>query len=268
MLNVVEKALALSVLDQLTAYQRVVDSAGEYKDRVSEAKRCFPIHNRSTNKTFRVVRENLSEMCNGARRCMYCEDSVADEVEHFRPKDLYPELVFAWSNFLYACGPCNGPKNNRFAVIDDTGSLVDVSRSRSMPIVEPVAGLIALIDPRRENPLDFLMLDIRDTFEFTSIADDGSAEDLRANYTIEVLRLNQRDYLVEARENALGGYVARLQQYISARNDNVSIERLKLLQQGIQTAPHPTVWAEMVRQKGHHPSIDELFAAAPEAVHF
>ena len=137
-----------------------------------------------------------------------------------------------------------------------------------MPIVEPVAGLIALIDPRRENPLDFLMLDIRDTFEFTSIADDGSAEDLRANYTIEVLRLNQRDYLVEARENALGGYVARLQQYISARNDNVSIERLKLLQQGIQTAPHPTVWAEMVRQKGHHPSIDELFAAAPEAVHF
>ena len=48
---------------------------------------------------------------------MYCEDSVADEVEHFRPKDLYPDVVFAWRNYLYACGQCNGGKNNRFSIV-------------------------------------------------------------------------------------------------------------------------------------------------------
>ena len=26
---------------------------------------------------------------------MYCEDAPADEVEHFQPKDLYPEFVFS-----------------------------------------------------------------------------------------------------------------------------------------------------------------------------
>ena len=33
-------------------------------------------------------------MCAGAKRCMYCEDSAADEVEHHLPKNLYPEFVF------------------------------------------------------------------------------------------------------------------------------------------------------------------------------
>jgi hypothetical protein len=37
---------------------------------------------------------------------------VTDEAEHINPKDLYLERVFDWANYLYACGPCNGPKSN------------------------------------------------------------------------------------------------------------------------------------------------------------
>ena len=37
----------------------------------------------------------------------------------------------------------------------------------------------------RENPLDFLMLDLRETFEFTPIADAGTQDYERASYTIE-----------------------------------------------------------------------------------
>lgn len=199
---------------------------------------------------------------------MYCEDSVADEVEHFRPKDLYPEVVFAWTNYFYACGPCNGPKNNQFSIVDANSQLIDVTRPRGAPIVSPTSGDIALIDPRRESPLDFMMLELRDTFEFTSIAQAGSVAELRANYTIKVLRLNERDYLVDAKENAFGGFRARLSEYITHRNVGANRSELKRLREGIQRAPHPTVWAEVVRQRLHHPAIGALFDDAPEAVSF
>ena len=71
----------------------------------------------SSNPTFRKVRESLTRMCSGAQRCVYCEDSVGDEVEHIEPKDLYPCLVFLWTNYVYACGRCNGGKSNKFAVV-------------------------------------------------------------------------------------------------------------------------------------------------------
>ena len=104
----------------LQEYQRQVDAAGSYEDRVASAKRSFSRKNQRSNATFRRVRESLTRMCSGAQRCVYCEDSVGDEVEHIQPKDLYPCLVFVWTNYVYACGRCNGGKSNRFAVISET----------------------------------------------------------------------------------------------------------------------------------------------------
>jgi uncharacterized protein (TIGR02646 family) len=45
-------------------------------------------------------------------KCAYCECSLSDEskymeVEHFKYKDLYAELVVEWSNLLPACKRCN-----------------------------------------------------------------------------------------------------------------------------------------------------------------
>lgn len=268
MLRLINKRLPRTARDKLAEYQREVDDAGDYAQQVAKAKEQFSRRNRVGNAAFDAVKTKLVEMCNGSRRCMYCEDSVADEVEHFRPKDLYPEVVFAWSNYFYACGPCNGPKNNKFSVIDGLAQLVDVTRPRGGAIVAPARGDMALIDPRRENPLDFMMLDLRDTFEFTSIATAGSVDDLRAAYTIDVLRLNERDYLISARENAFSGFRARLSEYITRRDAGANRSELKRLREGIQRAPHPTVWAEMVRQQAHHRPIKDLFDQAPEALAF
>ena len=74
---------------KLEEYQRQVDAAGSYEDRVASAKRSFFRKNRRSNATFRRVRESLTRMCSGAQRCVYCEDSVGDEVEHIQPQDLY-----------------------------------------------------------------------------------------------------------------------------------------------------------------------------------
>jgi len=250
----------------LAQYQNAVDQAGDYPAQVAAAQSKFRSRNRLDNPTFKAVRDKLTEMCSGNRRCMYCEDAPADEIEHHRPKDLYPELTFAWRNYLYACGPCNGPKNNRFAVIQPkTARIVDVCRPRGAPILPPTPGDPALIDPRHEDPLDYLMLDLRVTFELTPFPDLGLVAHRRAVYTIDVLRLNARDYLVKAREDAFRGYRARLHEYIHQRDSGASPRELARLKRGFRSAPHATVWYEMKRQHPHLPELAGLFRSAPEA---
>lgn len=269
MIKITNGRLPRVARNKLDEYQEDVDSQPNYSSRVDRAKSQFSSKNKNTNATFRAVREKLTDMCNGARRCMYCEDSVADEVEHFQPKDLYPEYVFAWRNYLYACGPCNGPKNNKFSVVDAaTNNLVDVTRARGAAVVPPQGGMVALINPLREDPLDFMMLDLRNTFEFTPLATAGTTEHSRTEYTIKILRLNERDYLIDARKSAYGGFKARLVEYVQAKNTGASSRELSRLKRGIQRCPHPTVWAEMKRQHSHHPSIANLFQQAPEAEDF
>jgi hypothetical protein len=127
-------ALAEEAAAELRALQAEVDAAGSYADQVAEGKRLFELRNRRGNAIFDEVKRTLERMCAGARRCAYCEDSAADEVEHVRPKDLYPQVVFAWRNYVYACGPCNGPKGSHFAVLGADGvTAVEVSRKRIDP---------------------------------------------------------------------------------------------------------------------------------------
>lgn len=269
MLKVRNGRLPKAARDKLAEYQADVDAQGTYKERVARAKSRFSLRNRKNNAAFQTVKKKLTAMCNGARRCMYCEDSVADEVEHFKPKDLYPDVVFVWMNYLYACGPCNGPKNNQFSVIDPaTGQRVNVTRPRGALITPPQKGDVALIDPRRENPLEFLILDLQDTFAFTPIADADTVDFKRAEYTIDVLRLNERDYLIEARENALIAYESMLSRYVQLRDEDAPNSEIARVKKGIQGAPQPTVWAEMKRQHAHHPTLADLFGKAPEALDF
>lgn len=251
----------------LAAYQGEVDAAGAYAERVARAKELFSARNRRENRAFAAVRGTLDRLCRGPSRCMYCEDSAADEVEHFRPKDLYPELVFVWSNYLYACGPCNGPKNNRFAVFSArTRTLVEVSRPKGAPVVEPEPGEPVLIDPRNEDPLELLRMDLRDTFWFLPVHPVGTQEHARADYTIRVLHLNDRDVLLRARSGAFEAYKALIHRYVLHRQAGWPPERLRNLVNALHNMNHCTVWAEMKRQRHQHGELRALFQAAPEAL--
>lgn len=116
MIGIANLQLPATVQSALDTLQTAIDSLPRIPDRVTAAKQQFESENRTSNNTFKEIKVVLTNMCAGARRCMYCEDSVADEVEHIKPKNLYPEEVFVWLNYLYACGPCNGPKQDKFAV--------------------------------------------------------------------------------------------------------------------------------------------------------
>ena len=248
----------------LRSYQKKVDSAGKYAMQVEAGKCLFSRYNQQRNSVFRVVRERLADMCAGARRCGYCEDSVGDEVEHIRPKDLYPETVFVWENYLLACGPCNRAKNNRFSVIRN-GQLVDVTRRRDTPVPRPPSGAPAPINPRNEDPLGFLYLEIVDTFMFLPRKCLPEVDELRAEYTINVLKLN-REVLRAARREAYGTYRARLYEYRDRRDDGANEAALGHLRDAIRTSAHPTVWREMQRQREFIGELRTLFEEVPEAL--
>lgn len=260
--------LPKSTQDELADFQTAVNNEITYADRVAAAKSLFSGRNRKGNPTFRVVRSTLDRMCGETSRCHYCEDSFADEIEHIRPKDLYPEQVFVWENYLYACGPCNGTsKGSHFAVFEPASDhFIDVTRRRGDPIIPPTEGEYVFIDPRSENPLSYFKMDLSGTFFFIPIAPPGTREYQRARYTIDILRLNSRDALVKARESAFGSYKARLSEYREKRIKGANTEELIYLQEGFRAMDHPTVWEEMKRQQILYSELRALFQDIPEAM--
>ena len=267
MIKVRRRSLPPAARDGLSAHQADVDAMSGHAERVNRAPALFSARNRAGDPVFGAVRDSLDAMCRGPRRCMYCEDAPADEIEHFRPKDLYPELAFAWRNYLYACGPCNGPKNNKFAVLrPGEPRPMEVTRRRGEPPSPPPRGRPALIDPAAEDPLDFLALDLRDTFEFVPTAPIGTVERERAEYTLRVLRLNDRDYLIRARESAYRAFAAQLYEYVDRRDRGGPRAGLDRIRRAIRRACHQTVWSEMKRQHARIAPIRPLFASAPEAL--
>jgi hypothetical protein len=189
MIGIARISLSAAVQTELETLQAGIDKLPSFSERVGAADQQFKSINRIGSTTFDEIKGVLTTMCAGARRCMYCEDSVADEVEHIKPKTLYPEAVFVWLNYLYACGPCNGPKNSNFAVYSaSTGRHTDVTRRRNAAIVPPAPGPPVLIDPGLEDPLDFMMLDLAGTFFFVERGSKRSIQHKRAKYTLELLK--------------------------------------------------------------------------------
>lgn len=125
---------------------------------------------------FRLVREALASMCSGIERCMYCEDSVATDIDHHEPKVQAPLRAFEWQNYLAACSACNSNyKRSEFPRSADGEEL--------------------LIDPARTDPEDHLIFS-PSTGRYTPV--EGSE---LAFESIRVLRLN-RETLALGRRNA------------------------------------------------------------------
>ena len=88
---------------------------------------------------------------------------------------------------------------------------------------------------------------------------------MRADYSIEVLKLN-RDILLAARREAYGSYRARLFEYRGIRDNGASEAELGNLRDAIMTMAHPTVWREMQRQQSVIDDLQPLFLDVPEAL--
>ena len=263
MKRVAPPILEPQVVARLAALQQSIDQIQDYAERVTTGKAKW---DKRPEALFNHVRSGLALTCSGNRRCHYCEDSMADEIEHMRPKDLYPEGVFQLSNYLLSCGPCNGPKNNQFAVILGSGAagpeLMDVTRRRNALVTPPQAGVPALLDIRVDDPIECIWLDFQTGLYTSNVDDPGSEISLRVDYTLRLLRLNTRDDLVRGRRAAYSMYLARLRMFVEYHSNWTDVERSKFIED-FRVERYRSVWERMMKYREFTPELDQLFASRP-----
>lgn len=138
------------------------------------------------------------------QKCAFCECSLSDEskymeVEHFKYKNLYEDLVVEWSNLLPSCKRCNIAKG-----VHDVG--VDL-------IVNPYD-----IDPRQH--LTFRLYQFR-------------GKDKIGNTTVEALDLNNSDRLVfrrfEVGEQVFSSVRIAAERLEAYKESSTGIRKNKLL---------------------------------------
>lgn len=126
------------------------------------------------------AKEALAKMTNG--KCSYCEGGInsarSGQVDHFKPKALFPSLAYDWDNYFLACGGCNGAKSDQWP---DVGEY---------------------LRPDRKDPA-------KQTLFKTDGSMDARRKDEEAKITIEHFDLN-RTWLVRLRKKHLEGMVDRL----------------------------------------------------------
>ncbi len=270
------------VATNLRRFQAEVSALPDYASRVEAAKRLWTAKTKGARRSFVTVHETLVKIHRNDTHCCYCGFSAADAIDHFRPHSLYPELTFVWENYVHTCSRCNNVKGAQFAVfsLSAPNEITEVTRKAGMPIVPPIAGEPVLIDPRRENPMDFLFMDF--------FSQPGSAEHsryrplpaldnharIRAEYTIQLLELNKRNDLAQGRQSAYGSYRDKLAEYVRLKQAGHTLSQLEHRVTAIKLERHRAVWEEMKRwHRNEWRSRDddlrivfENFEAAPEAL--
>lgn len=220
---------------------------------------------RRTQVAFEPVTALLRAMCSGVTRCMYCQDSGGVDVEHYQPKAWYPELVFEWANFLLVCTRCNRKKSSSFPLFHpQPGVVFTPTRKKNVAPRRPPRGAHVLLNPRIDDPSQYLMLDLASTFYFVELGASGSADWLKAHHTIERLDLND-DALPRARRGAYQCFLSSLRCARAARleGNDAEVDRAR---EAVATSPCSVVWREMQRQHLSIPSLRDLFREVPDAL--
>jgi hypothetical protein len=122
-----------------------------------------------------------------------------------------------------------------------------------------------LLNPRLDDALRFLALDLRETFRLEPYPGLTGRDRDRAVYTRDTMGLN-RDVLIDSRRSSYGSFRARLREYIADRNEGKPADLLQRHIKALQRLGHPTVWREMQRQQSRIAELRTLFTQAPEAL--
>ena len=92
---------------------------------------------------------------------------------------------------------------------------------------------------------------------------EDSIDYQRAKYTIDILALNDRDYLVKGRRQGGLNYRYRLKEYQRDKDSLIDNQKQQFIKD-FKEMNYPTVWQEMKKQRKYIPSIDALIKASPE----
>lgn len=278
----------------LATQQADINQQSSYQTKVERAKSLWQSKESSpTKKTaFAEIKAQLKELAVAKLYCNYCEHGETYDIEHIFPKSLFPERAFQWENYLYACKACNmGEKVDKFEVFPPVNgtTTIDIRPKRKPRIyTQPPSAASVLINPRIEDPMDFLVLDLA-AGTFISQPNINAKDTIRANYTIKLIQLNEREGLVQARQNICKLLWQQLQKYAQIKQTSTlkelqtivpeysfgeTFQNLEQDQQNLLTniqntilrSTHQTVWAEMKRQRQTIPQLNDIFTQVPEAL--
>lgn len=289
MLRLIDRELKMdeqAILDEL---QNKVNAGLNFAERTNSAGSLWQSKgNANGKKVFDQIKLALEGMCVGVKACNYCEGNEANDIEHIYPKSFFPEFAFIWKNYLLACKQCNsGYKLDKCYVLDDTGRVFVTVRGQ-----EPRHKRIALINPRIENPDDYFWLNTK-VWKF-EIHDGLSLENQnKAEKTLEILALNERDYLLAGRNATAGEYfdkMDRLRRILEANtldevkdalspyqiimDETLSLNAIKgnlteSVKQHIQKLLHPSVWRSIKTiESKSDPKWKAIFKRIPEALNW
>jgi len=295
MLKIISSTISPTTQTHLNNQQADIDGQVSYKEQVKRAATLWNGKEGSISKraAFLEIKAKLTDNAIGKHYCGYCEHNEHSDIEHIYPKGLYPNKAFVWENYMWACKKCNsGLKLDKFKIFNSLGSsnIQDITPPHNpRTYIQPLNEDSVFINPRVDDPLDFLFLDLKSGVLVTHPSLTVTRDIERANYTLELLEIDAREGLLEARTVARKRFISSLKRYIIAKNANsfaeleecmeelqpveflnsLEFEKTKTclsIQKDITTRNHPTVWKEMQRQVLSFSKLNQLFLQAPEAL--
>ncbi|MBC7884509.1 MAG: HNH endonuclease [Saprospiraceae bacterium] len=289
MIQIASKNLQLDEIEKLNKLQSQIDNQTTFAEKAKKAQSLWNSKGGAKGKkAFEVIKSELKSMCVFVEVCNYCEQSEANDIEHIYPKSFFPSRTFEWENYILACKQCNSAlKLDKFFVIQPTGDVLELIRG-----LEPTFQEGAFINPRTEPPNNFLILNMQ-SFKFDMLPGLPKKEQSKAEKTLEILAINQRDLLIEARKSAAIHYYFMCSELIKILNSrsmaaliknispydkkfdfSKSLTELKAeikesYKKYIQSYQHPSVWVsiKLVESKVT-PKWVTIFKKLPEALHW
>lgn len=285
MIKIPAKNLDPDISASLTKLQSKIDKETSFEKKAKKAQLSWD----SKNKTiFGKVSQALLSMNVANGVCNYCEQNESNDIEHIKPKSFFPAHTFDWENFILACKQCNsGHKVDKCYVFDQQNNLVFLERD-----IEPASSDVAFINPRKDDPNKYMILNM-EVHKFDLLPSLTPIEEKIATKTIEILQLNNRDVLIEARKNAEAYYFNTLDRLVHIRSarskkalkailspvdhlidDTLPLKKLKSeitesYKNHLITYQHPSVWYGIRKiQSIVNPLWKALFTKLPEALNW
>lgn len=114
---------------------------------------------------FEEIAETLKRMAPGEDLCMYCAAIPGSGIDHFRPRERYPDQTYDWRNYLWSCSDCNSKYKGSKFPLDEHGAAMLIDPTEDEPSVHldltPTTGKLVARTVRGEKTIDVLGFAVR-----------------------------------------------------------------------------------------------------------